>query len=250
MSWSRRVQPADFVRQMLWRYAGGMPRALRRPSWTIGVRCPPPTGDIRLQVRDNRGADLFIYSEVFEHEYYALPLTEPPSTILDLGANIGLTAIYFARAFPSARIACVEPAADNVRLLRRNLDMNGVRAAVFEAAAHVEDGRVTMERDAKDYGHRLAETGDPAGEWFDVEAISVSAILERVGWKRIGLAKIDIEGHETTLFSERCEWLDRVDVICLEYHAEGAEPHLADVANRHGFLPPRLLPTGLWFLSR
>ena len=251
MSWSRRAHSGDFVRQMLWRYAGRMPRLLRRPNWTIAFHCPPPAGGVRLLVRDNAGADLFIYSEVFEHEYYDLPLDRPPATILDIGANIGLTAIYFARAFPDARIACVEPVDDNLRLLRRNLDMNGICAEIFAAAAHVDDGSVTMERAATDYGHRVADTATSAGgALFTVAAITVPTMLQHLGWERIGLAKIDIEGHEIALLSQNCDWLHAVDTLCLEYHGDHAEAHLTAVAGAYDFQLPQLMPAGLWLLTR
>ena len=250
-SWSRRAGLGDFTRQMLLLYAGALPKVLRRPCWTIGFRCPPPIGAIRLILRDNGGADRFVCSEVFEHECYGLPSACQPSTILDLGAHIGLAAIYFARSFPSARIACVEPVTDNLRLLRDNLEMNGVAAAVFAAAAHVEDGSVWMERATLSFGHKIASDAGPvAGELFEVAALSVPTLIERLGWERIGLVKIDIEGHEAALLSERSDWLHRVDAICLEYHLDGGRSHLTEIADRFGFLPPRVLPTGLWFLTR
>src|ERR1700744_2780350 len=102
-SWARRASGHDFPRQMLLRYADHLPRSAQRREWTIGFRHPPPIGAIRLLLRDNVGSDLFVYSEVFKHEYYRLPLPHAPETILDLGANIGLSLVYFARSFPAAR---------------------------------------------------------------------------------------------------------------------------------------------------
>ena len=251
MAWRSGAGPGDAARQLLLRYAGALPKGLRRDDWEIGLRRPPPVGDIRLVLRDNEGADLFIYSEVFEHECYALPLRNPPATILDLGANIGLAAVYFARAFPAARLACVEPDPDNFRVLRRNLDLNGVAAEAVSAAVHNEDGAVTMARAASAYGHRVADvrTQGSAGR-YEVAAVTVPTLLARLGWERIGLAKIDIEGHETTLLAEPCDWLHRVDALCLEYHLDGGGQHLAALADRHGFAPPRRLPSGLWLMTR
>jgi FkbM family methyltransferase len=251
MSWRRGASAGDIARQLMLRYAGALPASLRRPDWVIRMRCPQPAGDLRLALRDNGGADLFIYSEVFEHEYYALPLADPPATILDLGANIGLAAIYFARAFPDARLACVEPDPDNFRLLRRNLDMNGVDAATFAAAVHVADGTAEMLRAGAAYGHRIAGVAENGtDERFKVAAMAVPTLIDRLGWTRIGLAKIDIEGHETVLLAEPCDWLSRVDAICIEYHHDGGGRHLSAIAARHGFAPPRQLAGGLWFLAR
>jgi FkbM family methyltransferase len=250
-SWARRASGRDFARQMLLRYAHRLPRSTQRREWTIGFRQPPPVGAIRLRLRDNVGSDLFIYSEVFEHEYYRLPLTQVPETILDLGANIGLSLVYFARSFPAARLACVEPVAENLEVLRSNLAMNRIKANVFPAAVDVVDGAVMMERDDSDYGHKIAAA--PAASvlgHFEVAAVSVPSILRSLGWSRIGLLKIDIEGHETRLFAAACDWLHLVDAMCIEYHQEGGKEHLTRLAAEFGFLPPRPLPGAIWFLTR
>ena len=202
-------------------------------------------------MRDNIGADFYIYSEVIEHECYDIPADKPPETILDLGANIGLSTIYFARRFPNARIACVEPVPGNIAVLRENLALNDIPAAVFPAAVHVRDGTVKMALSKRDYGHAVADDGDDGAlAWPEVSALTVSSILAQLGWDRVGLLKLDVEGHETALLSEACDWLRRVDAICLEYHVDGGADHLATVAKRYNFLPPRELPNKLWFLSR
>jgi hypothetical protein len=86
---------------------------------------------------------------------------------------------------------------------------------------------------------------------LDVPAISIPTLLENLGWDRIGLMKVDIEGHEKILFAGDCNWLDRVDAICIEWHDELSEAkrQLEIIASRFGFTPPQLLP-GIWFMSR
>lgn len=251
MAWRSSAGPADATRQLLLRYAGALPKGLRRNDWEIALRCAPPVGDIRLLLRDNAGADMFVYSEIFEHECYALPLKNRPATILDLGANIGLAAIYFARAFPAAQLACVEPDPDNLRVLRRNLDLNGIAAAVFAAAIHNQDGAAMMARAVSAYGHSIAdERTESSAARFEVAAMTVPTLLARLGWERVGLAKIDIEGHELALLDARCDWLDCVDALCLEYHLDGGQAHLTALADRYRFAPPRQLPNGLWLMTR
>jgi FkbM family methyltransferase len=138
-----------------------------------------------------------------------------------------------------------------LRLLTQNLELNGVDATVFAAAVDVRDGTVRMERASRDYGHRIAgaEIAPSSGQ-FEVPAFSVRSALRQLGWTRVGLVKIDIEGHETCLLAEASEWLDQVDALCLEYHEHGAEEHLARIARQFGFAAPQRLPTGIWFLAR
>jgi FkbM family methyltransferase len=152
-------------------------------KFTLAFRYPAPVGDIRLQLRANWGADAFIQGEVFEHEYYRLPLAADPTTILDLGANIGLTAVYFGRLFPRATITCVEPFSGNLHLLNQNLEMNDIRARVFGTAIDLEDGNVVMALDKNDYGHRISSGETVAGEEkLAVPAISVPTLMAKMGW--------------------------------------------------------------------
>jgi len=120
-SWVHAESVPDFFRCLAWTYSAKLPAKLKKREWAIGFRYPAPVGSVRLLLRANSGSDAFIQGEVFHHRYYEIPLASPPETILDLGANTGMTAVYFGRAYPAARLACVEPVPDNLRVLARNL---------------------------------------------------------------------------------------------------------------------------------
>lgn len=250
LAWQRRASVSDFIRRLAWLYSHRLPQRLRPQTWTIGFRYPAPLGALRFCVRPNDGADAFIHSEIFEHEHYRLPLERPPGTILDLGANIGLAAVYFGCRYPAAAIACVEPWPDNLRLLARNLELNGVSAAIIPAAIHSGDGGVLLELAERDYAHKIVmQPADRVKRTMQVDAVSVPTVLRRLGWDRIGLVKVDIEGHEAVLFGGDCAWLDRVDALCIEWHVENGPARLACLARRFGFAEPRQLP-GAWFMSK
>ena len=53
-------------------------------------------------------SDLSVLEEVFLNKEYALDIPAP-DVVLDLGANIGAASVYFAQAWPKARIYAVEP---------------------------------------------------------------------------------------------------------------------------------------------
>lgn len=55
----------------------------------------------------------------FEYEF---PLWANPKCILDVGANIGVTALYLAKKFPNAIIHAFEPEPDNFEILRMNTE--------------------------------------------------------------------------------------------------------------------------------
>jgi len=101
-------------------------------------------------------ADLGVISQIFEARDYSLrPLQRGAELqglydriaaagrvplVLDAGANIGASVLYFAHAFPCAHIAALEPARNNFELLRANaagLDVDARCAAIGARIAAV-----------------------------------------------------------------------------------------------------------------
>jgi FkbM family methyltransferase len=122
---------------------------------------------------------------------------------------------------------------------------------VIAAAADVADGQAWLERNVNDYGHRLATTQHSSSSvTVEVQAVSIPSILQRLGWSRIGLLKIDIEGHERSLLWKGNDWLRDVDAICLEYHFDDADSEMTRLAGQFGFAAPRKLPGEIWLLVR
>lgn len=249
VAWGQRASASDAVRRVIWLYADRLPSLLAPRESVIAFRYAAPIENVRFLLRNNGGADAYVHSEVFEHEYYRLPLPSPPATILDLGANIGLSAVYFARTFPNATLACVEPAPNNLRLLRRNLELNGVCAIVIAAAVDAHDRPLLLEINDLDYDHKVITSDSTARPTVAVDGVSVPTILRRLAWERINLLKVDIEGHEATLFACGCDWLHRVDALCIEWHIDSGPERLAALAQRFGFSKPQQL-RGIWFMQR
>jgi FkbM family methyltransferase len=211
-----------------------------------------PVRNIDVVVRDNGGSDAFIFSEVFSHRYYDFDLPYTPETILDLGANAGFTSIFFARKYPGARIIAVEPIASNLEILRRNVELNHLDVTIVPAAIAVEDGSVTMDVSGLDYGHQvIADLVERPkhSSISKVKAISMRSLMAEFKLERISLLKIDIEGYEKRLLTENCDWLSRVDAICIELHDGYSEDDLSSLAADYGFSEPQRLP-GIWLLTR
>src|SRR5262245_6463410 len=64
-------------------------------------------------------------------------------TVLDIGANIGIAALYFARAFPNATIHCFEPEPRNCDVLEANA-RTCERIRVHRFALGAEDGELRL----------------------------------------------------------------------------------------------------------
>jgi len=175
----------------------------------------------RVTVRANT-SDLACLEKVFIGQEYQLPAGLHPESpfqprlIVDAGANIGMATLYFAHAFPSAKIVAVEPETSNFELLRRNSagipNLSLKQAALWpsETTLQLADPMA----DNWSFSVQPAVTDSPT-----VPAVTLPQILAESGEDRIDLLKLDIEGAERELFSESCEeWLPKVGMIVIELH--------------------------------
>jgi FkbM family methyltransferase len=168
-----------------------------------------------------------------DEEYDCTPvLRQGPGRILDLGGNIGFGSVFFAQLFPQAAFAIVEPDPRNLPLLRRNLETNRVQAMIVDGAIGPAAGRFRLRLGKDPACSSLDGTGlHELSESVDVRVATVPEILEKSGWDRIDLIKIDIEGAEEDLLSRDNGWLARVGAILIEVHpnttVERLNSHLA-----------------------
>src|SRR3954463_975146 len=73
------------------------------------------------------------------------PFLTPGAVVVDVGANIGFNTVYAAqRVGPGGRVFAIEPADDNVAVLRRNVSDNRLHQVVIH---HGAAGRVREVRD-------------------------------------------------------------------------------------------------------
>lgn len=159
-------------------------------------------------------SDEWLLYHVFSKKQYHIRL-EKCETIIDLGANVGLTTIYLKELYPKAKVICVEPDGANYALLQyntRGLD----EVLLYNAAIGPYSGWVNVVESsiANPWATQVAISSEGS-----VRMITVSDILEAEGIKKIDLLKIDIEGFEKELFSANfLSWLPLVHVVVIEIH--------------------------------
>ncbi len=150
------------------------------------------------------------FGEGLERPTTALP---PDATILDLGANVGYTAVDFALRHPGARIVAVELDGDNAALADRNLAPFGARCSVVRAAVWSHDGEIRYGGEEA-WGFHVVEG---SAEGRSAPAIRISTFIQKFGLERIDYVKMDIEGGEVEALSDP-GWMDGVEEILVEVH--------------------------------
>jgi FkbM family methyltransferase len=160
--------------------------------------------------------------------------------ILDLGANNGASARWFAREYPEASIVAVEPDADNARICRLNTD--GYPVEVVAAAIGGSPGQVSLDSATASVSYQTTRSSDGG-----VPVVTVGQILaDRRSDHELFIVKIDIEGFEEDLFASGTEWVDEAHVIMIEPHDwkfpdRDTSRHLQETMGR---LPFHLLLSG------
>ena len=172
----------------------------------------------RLMLRPNDG-DFAIFHEIFTRDAYRFSESDlPPSsvmTIVDAGANIGLSALYFAARYPQARIICVEPNPDNFALLIENAK-SLPRIQAIQACVTAHPVGVTH-IDIEGKGSHVGLNWE--GRGVAVKAMTMSELCDACGIDKIDLLKMDIEGAERDVFAH-ADFLDRTRAIVAELHGD------------------------------
>jgi FkbM family methyltransferase len=131
--------------------------------------------------------------------------------IADAGANIGSATLWFKKEYPKSYVVAVEPEPGNVNVLRQNV-ANLPSVSVFEAAIGSESGFVSIESKGLAWAAQTARTGS------GIPIVTMKDVFSSVPSGCPFIAKIDIEGFESDLFSKNLEWLNDVYVIYIEPH--------------------------------
>jgi FkbM family methyltransferase len=181
-----------------------------------------------------------MYQQVFVSEEYACTsaLQVEPKSIIDAGANVGYTAVWFANRYPKAVIISVEPDEANYQLLVKNTwHLNNYRCD--RSALWGETSTLSMSNQKYRDGSACAQTVSVTPG--DVQAKTIADIIKFDSLEKPILVKIDIEGAESSVFlDDRSDsWLPNVYAVILEVHEDSifGNPSM-DIENamtRHGF---------------
>lgn len=72
-----------------------------------------------------------IYENLIDKVYDDyLPIFHKDDVAVDIGAHIGSFAIHLAQKFPKLRIISVEPMAENLKILKKNIELNRVEKSI------------------------------------------------------------------------------------------------------------------------
>lgn len=169
------------------------------------------------------------WSSSFQSELIDRFFIHGKGTFLDIGANIGLTAIPAAIRH-GIQCFAFEPDPVNFQLLKRNVERNKVadRVTIFNVALHDTQGILDFELSEDNWGdHRLRIPGQTASvapsfneiarHVVNVQAAPLDMTLDSRELIRPIFLKIDTQGAEVTVLRGARETLKSVDLLVVEF---------------------------------
>ncbi len=163
----------------------------------------------------------FLFREIFLGAEYFAEIQKDKPVIVDCGANIGMSILYFKRLFPSARIVAFEANPNAFRLLQKNVEANGIRdVELHNIALSDREGEISFFI-SSDPGTLLGSTR--SGWWggnFGLKANAGRLSRYIRNEEEIDLIKIDVEGSESVIVDELIgsSALGKVRQYIIEYH--------------------------------
>lgn len=138
--------------------------------------------------------------------------------IIDVGAHIGASCVWFHGRWPKARILALEPDPGNCALLRRNCASLPVWFLPVGLAHRVCSLRLSDPGHGS-WGYRLQGRASGVSS-LPVQAIGMEQLLslEMPEATTPLLLKVDIEGGEARVFRGPCGWLRRIPLLIIELH--------------------------------
>jgi FkbM family methyltransferase len=200
-----------YVRQMGYK---GLLLGLRRRllPWPIAFNSLH-AGKIYLRVGSS---DFYNYQMIFEQREYELPYPENVETIVDAGAYIGLSALYYHQRYPKARIISLEPDLANFSVLTRNV-AHIPNITPLNMALWSEDTKLCMDDPGLDeWALRTSPSANDSQNL--VSAISLDSLIRAHRIKQVDILKVDIESAEKEVFADPSAWVERVRSVAIELH--------------------------------
>lgn len=223
----------DRVRYLAWRARRSQqPATFRlRSGERLFLRAPPAT-------------DTLTAYEIFVAEVYRSVGPNPDNSvrrIVDVGANVGFSLLYFGSRYPNAQMIAFEPHPVHVSSLKKNLELNNLtsRVTLHPVAACSRSGTVRLS-DEENCSSVVPGEGPRAIE------VAAADFFEKVGTEPVEILKMDIEGGEYDLLRDpRFAGLD-VRTIVLEWHRSKLHPDGRDWCVRRLRDLGYSVTTGLW----
>ena len=170
---------------------------------------------------------------------------------IDVGANLGKYTIFMGKKLGNKGfVISIEPENHTVKLLKQNIILNKLKnVVVVEKACSSKSGKSTLYLEGTKYSgglHSLKKYPHHVNE-IEIEVETLDSIISRLGFKRVDLIKIDVEGSEV-------EVLEGAQKIIRKYHPKiicesldkSSEEKITNLLKKFKYIVKRVSPENVW----
>lgn len=162
----------------------------------------------------------FLFDEIFLQKEYNFETSVQSPVILDCGANIGMSVLYFKWKYPDSSIVAFEPNPNSFDLLKKNVIENNLKdveiynLGLFDAETmipfYIDNNLSSL------VGSIIPERGGKRK--LEIPAKKLSQYINELG--EVDLVKMDVEGAEVNILNDLVEFgaLEKVKEYIVEYH--------------------------------
>lgn len=220
----------------------------------IAANYPSPVITAELPGSSEKGTILIPKNEefrirhIFEDLEYRIPPQYLPSgtlTIVDIGANVGLFALYMKEIRPDCDIHCFEPVAQTQALLKKNIEVHQRITIHPYALSNFSGNRVINIHAANSGENSLKFDAAREGQFEKIRVLDAAAAMNQIGLTYIDIMKIDTEGCEVEILESLQAYLPYVGIIMTEYHTEDDRRRIDDLLHSHVLFDAKACETQL-----
>ncbi len=187
--------------------------------------------DDKVVIRNQKHSDYSVFKQIFNDQEYGLILKtfelndhfKGEKIIIDAGANVGYTTVYFSINLDNVRVFAVEPSEKNAEVFLKNKAYlkNKNSIILYQNALSDKENQFfeteTNFRDGRDWSITTKEVQNGT-----LKGITIDEIIRNNNLNYISLLKIDIEGAERFIFTPENDlgFLDKTQIIAIEIHDE------------------------------
>ena len=165
------------------------------------------------------GSFVVTYEEIFSSEIYKFKPTKGKNIILDCGANMGLSMLYFSLNYPDHTTYAFEPEPEIFAILKENVETFQLKnVKIFQQAVWDKVDVLEFYTDKGMGGRVLSSYENQKPK--KIESVRLRDYLN----DKVDFLKIDIEGAETVVIRDCKVKLSGVGSIFFEYHNDVNKP--------------------------
>ncbi len=160
------------------------------------------------------------YYEIFYKQFYYFDTNKRNPFIIDCGANVGTSCIYYKTIYPDCKIIAYEADSSIAKVAQENVNnLKLSDTTIIPHAIWINNGTINLSTDGAD-GASLKGVDNIV----TVPCTRLKDVLEQ--YTRVDFLKMDIEGAEYEVLLDCKNSLINVHRIFIEYHSFSNEPQV------------------------